>query len=499
MRALLLMGVLLGAAFCQTPTFAGTYSNSGISCSINDPNSFSTIFRFAHANLNRQMDASTSAVASLVHQANYTRPAGVEHHVVIALDDGGDMTYIGYKVLVTGGDIGMANFLEFIETPSLPLIQNLFRESATAPLNTNIQPSNSIPCGDLKGEFSAYGGSADKLRYPYPGANGNTGSLNIASSGAKPVANCLAYDPTNQVCSTCEQNFYANGGQCLRQFVANCLTYVRNINECQQCAGTYGVINGQCLPQQASCSSVTPQGLCICPLGYTPSRGGCIIAGARDCAVPAFEAENRGLCRVCLAGKLLVPSVDQFLGFCVEPVPFCSRYSHSTLKCEACLSGLVLAPDSTCTAPSTPLIQPPTGCPPMFYQVLYGRTVACEFLNVPFCTEMTVITPGSKPVCTACDRGQRLQISPSGPMCQPTDPNAHCEFYERFVQGVDPGLIANRCKVCALGYFVDGLPQGPNVCTRNTSNCAQVSNGLCALCETGYVPVPGTSFCTVPT
>jgi len=150
--------------------------------------------------------------------------------------------------------------------------------------------------------------------------------------------NCVEYNLSSSVCTSCRQGFYLSGEICLTISIANC-SVVLNQTYCSQCNNGFVNINGRCYPSINNCVNYTAAGFCAqCATGF-------YINTQNNCALlPNFcsNANSNGNCLNCISGYTLVGST------CFIFIPNCSQYNSNSGSCTNCSQGFYLSPNNTC-------------------------------------------------------------------------------------------------------------------------------------------------------
>lgn len=218
--------------------------------------------------------------------------------------------------------------------------------------------------------------SCPSLKFPL-----NGDCLPISSSST-----CQYSDGENNLCSLCNEGYYAKDQFCRRQFTLNCKKYVRNENSCEECRTGYfwspsvdTVVDGVLIPKRGegrckiqsilNCHTYVPsQNACqVCKDGNQLFNEACRLDNSLDCL---DYDEDRNICNLCdnkhyvdlggckqltqehcdeSAGLYNICSVCDF-GFylfqgasCVaQDILNCYGYQANANLCSDCIGGTVL-------------------------------------------------------------------------------------------------------------------------------------------------------------
>lgn len=304
---------------------------------------------------------------------------------------------------------------------------------------------------------------------------------------ATAVPNCLTFSAFN-VCTSCAAGYFLSNGICVAYplpVIFACQTY-STLTTCSQCQPGYYLNNNNCIINLviANCtlySGSASTTTCLqCTTGYFVQSNICVARvnslNINNCQTVTANADT---CAVCSTGFVLTNDGRA----CLAALPNCvayavSNFQVSVLQCSLCSNGYYLINsngNSVCNAGS---IQ---NC--LTYQVNANNCTVCDngfYLRSGACIAHVAInncqtySQSVANTCAFCSSGYYSFSFTT--VCVPTTVRPNCLAYS---------LDGNSCITCSSGYYVNG-----GVCSiipAAFANCAIFSNGVCTLCNPGFM------------
>ena len=333
----------------------------------------------------------------------------------------------------------------------------------------------------------------------------------VAVEDAKKKENCKDYDKTTSVCTSCNDKFFVQSGECkaVTTAVENCGTY-ENATTCKVCANGYYLKDKACVKIEvvANCQFHTDRQCDACAADYFLNKGynatitldnslylqiasslthgeGWSVSSNTHSVCEKVTVENcmtkasSGTCTTCNAGYFLNDSKMCELNP-EDPIDNCKTYSNAT-TCTKCNDEFYLADSSTCTA-----VTKVTNCKTYTTNAnSCSECLASHYLSGGACTERAEATKSINKCktlntqadeCSACDTNYSLTVDKKACFADITK----CKATKQ-TQGANAAANNHTCTECDTDYYVKDSKE---CVLRNFPTCKEFDSFTVNTCKT---------------